>query len=137
MGVKRRRQGQAYAEFLLVLPLLLLLLASVIGFGQAFYAKLATQAAAWSAARHAVATVNSGRGAAQAFQAPRYALAGFGLNPATAHVQVWGSWGRGTDVRARICYPIPQPPVPFGELLLPTEVCSEMTMPVYRWKARW
>ena len=41
---RRRVRGQAYVEFLLVLPLLLLLVAGVIGFGQSFYAKLATQA---------------------------------------------------------------------------------------------
>ena len=133
----KRQEGQAYVEFVMVLPLLLLLVAGVIAFGQGFYAKLATQAAAWSGARHAVATVNSGRGSQQAYQAPRHALAGFGLNPATARVQVWGSWNRGDDVRVQVCYPVPHPPVPYGDLLLPTEVCSQMVMPTYRWKARW
>ncbi len=133
----RKQQGQAYVEFVMVLPLLLLLVAGVIAFGQAFYAKLATQAAAWSGARHAVATVNSGRGSWQAHQAPRHALAGFGLNPETARVQVWGSWNRGDDVRVQVCYPVPRPPVPYGDLLVPTEVCSQLVMPTYRWKARW
>jgi Flp pilus assembly protein TadG len=136
VSIKGQR-GQAYVEFLMVLPLLLLLVAGVIAFGQAFYAKLATQAAAWSGARHAIATVNSSRGAWQAYQAPRYALAGFGLNPSTAQVQVYGAWGRANDVRVQVCYPVPRPPVPFGDMLVPTEVCSQMTMPVYRWKSRW
>jgi len=132
-----RQRGQAYVEFVMVLPLLLLLVAGVIAFGQAFYVKLATQAAAWSGARHAVATVNSSRGTWQAFQAPRYALAGFGLNPNTAQVRVFGDWGRANDVRVQVCYPVPRPPVPYGDMLLPTDICSEMAMPVYRWKSRW
>ncbi len=136
-GRQHRQRGQAYVEFALVLPLLLLLIAGTIAFGQAFYAKLATQAAAWSAARHAVATVNAERGAWQAFNAPRYALAGFGLNPATAEVRVYGAWGRGTDVQVQVCYPVPRPPVPFADRLAPGKVCSRMVMPTARWKARW
>lgn len=137
MARLREQRGQAYVEFVMVLPLLLLLVAGVIAFGQAFYAKLATQAAAWSGTRHAIATVNSARGARQAYQAPRHTLAGFGLNPNTAQVRVYGAWGRADDVQVRVCYPIPRPPVPFGDLLVPTKVCSRMTMPVYRWKSRW
>ena len=136
--MSKRKRGQAYLEFILVLPLLLLLAAGVIAFGQAFYAKLATQSAAWSGARHAVATLNAGRGAVQAYNAPRYALSGFGLNPETAQVTVYaGTWGRATDVQVRVCYPVPQPPVPFGDLLVPTQVCSQAIIPTYRWKSRW
>ena len=131
------QRGQAYVEFLLVLPLLLLLVAGVIVFGQALYAKLATQAAAWSGTRHAIATVNAQRGTWQAFQAPRHTLSGFGLNPDTAQVRVFSAWGRANDVQVQVCYPIPRPPVPFAEALVPTEVCSQTTMPVYRWKSRW
>jgi len=135
---RRRVRGQAYVEFLLVLPLLLLLVAGVIGFGQSFYAKLATQAAAWSATRHAVATLNPERGIGQAYLATRHTLSGFGLNPNTAQVQVYaGAWGRATDVQVQVCYPVPRPPVPFGELLLDTRVCSRQIMPTYRWKSRW
>lgn len=135
---RRVRRGQAYVEFVLVLPLLLLLVAGVIAYGQAFYAKLATQAAAWSGARHAVATLNEDRGPAQARLGVRYALSGFGLNPDTAQVQVfYGAWGRATDVRVQVCYPVPQPPVPYGDRLIPTRVCSQQIMPTYRWKSRW
>lgn len=138
-GAGRRRQGQAYTEFVIILPLLLLLIAGIIAFGQAIYVKLATEAAAWAAARHAAASLNPDRGPAQAFTASRYALQGFGLNPDSAHVQVaaWGGWGRGRQIAVQVCYDVPPPPVPYGEYLLPSRICSRQTMAIYRWKSRW
>ncbi len=135
----RKRKGQAYTEFIIVLPLFLIIIAGVIGFGQSLYVKLATEAAAWSATRHAVATLNRDRGISQAILGSRYTLSGFGLNPDSARVQVtmWGGWGRGTQVRTQVCYNVPSPPVPMGEVLSPQEVCSQQTMPVYRWKSQW
>jgi Flp pilus assembly protein TadG len=132
-------RGQAYVEFVLVLPLFLIVIAGVVGFGQLLYTKLALEAAAWSGARHAVATLDQARGVNQAYQGARYALDGFGLNPdhAAAQVSVWGAWGRGTQVRARVCYAVPAPPVPFGQILAPQQVCASQTLPVYRWKSKW
>ncbi len=136
--LRKRRPGQGYVEFIIVLPLLLLLVAGVIAFGQAFYVKLATQAAAWSGARHAIATVNGQRGVWQGYTAPRYTLAGFGVNPDTAQVTVAADvWGRGTNVQVQVCYPVPAPPVPFGDRLIPTNICSKTLMPTYKWKAKW
>ncbi len=133
-----KQRGQAYVEFVLVLPLLLLFAAGVIAFGQGFYAKLATQAAAWSSTRHAIATLNGDRGPNQAFNAARYTLSGFGLNPDTAQVRLHAAtWNRATNVRVQVCYPVPRPPVPYSDLLLPTRVCSQEEMPTYRWKSRW
>ena len=135
----RRRSGQAYTEFIIVLPLLLLLVAGSIGFGQLLYVRLAMEAAAWSGARHASATLNEARSANQAYQAVRYTLQGFGLVPdkARAHVTTWGQWGRGTEIQVRVCYEVPPPPVPLGETFAPTTVCARQTMPVSRWKSRW
>ena len=134
-----REKGQAYVEFIIVLPLLLLIIAGIIGFGQLLYTKLAMEAAAWSAARHAVATLNVERGVGQAYQAARYTLQGFGLDPdrAQADVTVWGQWGRGTQVQVRVCYQVPSPPVPLGGAIAPTMMCAQQTMPVYRWKSKW
>ncbi len=135
----KRLIGQAYVEFVLVLPLFLIVIAGIIGFGQALYTKLAMEAAAWSGARHAVATLNQSRGLNQAYLGARYALAGFALNPDSARAQVtmWGQWGRGTQIRVRVCYNVPSPPVPFGETLAPQQVCAAQTMPVYKWKSKW
>jgi Flp pilus assembly protein TadG len=134
-----KRKGQAYVEFIIVLPLLLIIIAGVIGYGQALYTKLAMEAAAWSACRHAIATLDASRGLDQAFRATRHTLMGFGLNPDSAqvHVSMWGEWDRGTRVQAQVCYDVPSPPVPLGEVLVPQLICARQTMPVYKWKSRW
>lgn len=134
-----RRKGQAYVEFILVLPLMLLIIAGIIAFGQGLYVKLATQAAAWAAARHAVATLNPARGPQQAFLGARYALAGFALDPNDARVEVAteAGWNRGVRAAVRVCYDVPPPPIPYGGIFRPLRICSEQTMPIYRWKSRW
>jgi Flp pilus assembly protein TadG len=136
---KRGKSGQAYVETLLVLPLLLFIAAGVVWFGQVIYTKLALEGAAWSGARHAVATLDPQRGSSQAFLATRYGLDGFGLNPesAQASMTVWGRWGRGTQVRSTVCYNVPPPPVPFGDMFAGRRICAQQTMAVYRWKSDW
>lgn len=131
--------GQAYVEFVIVLPLFLILIAGVVGFGQSLYTKLALEGAVWAGARHGVATLNPTRGTQQAYLGARYTLSGFGLNPDRAQVQalVWGQWGRGTQIQVRACYPVPSPPVPMGRVLAPNRLCAAQTMPVYQWKSRW
>jgi len=132
-------KGQSYVETLLVLPILLLLITGIIWFGQLAYAKLATEAAAWSGARHAISTLDPWRGPAQAFTAARYTLSGFGLNPDSARLRLtmFGYWRRGTMVRMEVCYDVPPPPLPYAEVFVPSTICSRQTMPIYRWKSRW
>jgi hypothetical protein len=132
-------RGAAATEFVLILPILLIIIAGIMGFGQLLYAKLAMEGAAWSGARHAVATLDRTRGLTQAYLGARYALDGFGLNPdkAQAAVTVWGQWGRGVQTRARVCYTVQSPPVPFGDLFAPQQICGTQTLPVYRWKSKW
>ncbi len=135
----RPRSGQAYVEFVLVIPLFLIIIAGITGYGQALYTRLAVDAAAWSACRHAVASLDESRATNQAFLAARYTLGGFGLNPDSAQVQVthWGAWQRGTQVRAQVCYSVPAPPVPMGNLFSPTQVCARQLMPVNQFKSKW
>ncbi len=132
-------RGAAATEFVLILPILLLIIAGIMGFGQLLYTKLALEGAAWSGARHAVATLNRNRGIQQAYLGARYALEGFGLkaDKAQANVTVWGQWGRGVQTRARVCYTVPSPPVPFGEVFAPQQICAAQTLPVYKWKSKW
>jgi hypothetical protein len=131
--------GQAYIEFLLVLPLFLTIIAGVIGFGQAMYVKLATEASAWSGTRHGTATLNYYRGVWQSMIGARYTLHGFALNPESAHVTVhhWGGWDRGADIRTEVCYNVPPPPVPYGDVMFPQRICSEQVMPIEYWQSRW
>jgi len=134
-----RTQGQAYIEFIIVLPLFLIIIAGVIGFGQMLYARLAMEAAVWSGARHAVATLDQDRGVTQAYLAQRYTLSGFGLDPdhAQSQVVVWGEWGRGAQIRVRACYDVPAPPVPLGDVLEGQRICASEVLPVYKWKSAW
>lgn len=136
---RAREKGQAYVEFIIVLPLLLLLIAGSMAFGQMLYVRLAMEAAAWSGCRHAVATLNEGRGINQAYQAVRYTVSGFGLVPddARAFVTRWGQWGRNTQVRVRVCYDVPPPPVPLGDTFVPSRMCAVQIMPVHKWQSRW
>lgn len=133
------QSGQAYVEFILVLPILLLIVVGVLGFGQQLYTKLAMEAAAWSSTRHAVSTLDADRGIDQAFLATRYTLEGFGLDPDSAQSQIiiWGDWGRATPIRSVVCYEVPAPPVPMGEYIAPQRICAQQTMPTYKWKSRW
>ncbi len=133
------RSGQAYIEFIIVLPIFLIIIAGVIGFGRIMYAKLATQAAAWSACRHAIATLDEGRGTHQAMLAARYTLDGFSLDADAAQVQVthWGAWQRGTQVRVQVCYGVPPAPIPMGDAVMPQRICSFQLMPVYQLKSEW
>ncbi len=131
--------GQAYIEFIIVLPIFLIIIAGVIGFGRIMYAKLATQAAAWSACRHAIATLDEERGTLQAMVAARYTLDGFSLDANAASVQVthWGAWQRGTQVRVRVCYGVPPALIPMGDAVIPQLICSQQLMPVYQLKSYW
>ncbi len=131
--------GAAATEFVLILPILLLIIAGIMGFGQLLYTKLALEGAAWAGARHAVATLNQNRGLTQAYLGARYALDGFGLNPnqAQAEATVWGQWGRGVQTRMRVCYSVSSPPVPLGDLFTPRQICAAESLPVYQWKSKW
>ena len=62
---RRKKNGQAYVEFLLVLPLFLIIIVGMVAFGQLLYTKLAVEAAAWASARQAISTLNQGRGLGQ------------------------------------------------------------------------
>ena len=135
----RGQRGQSYVEFILVLPLLLLLVAGSVSFGHYLYAQLAVEAACWSGARHAVATLSQERGLQQGYDAVRYTLQGFGVDPAKsrANIRVWGSWGRGRQLSTTVCVDIEPPPIPFAEMFVEKEMCATQTMAVYKWKSEW
>ncbi len=132
------QRGQAYVEFIIVLPLFLIVIAGVIGFGRLMYAKLATQAAAWSACRHAAATLNEERGIEQATLATRYTLAGFSVDPNAARLSIshYG-WGRGRQVAVQICYNVPPAPIPMGDAIAPQQICSYQAMLIEPWQSQW
>lgn len=50
--LKKREEGQALVEFVLVLPILLILLLGIVAFGQIYFSYLLTQSASRDAARY-------------------------------------------------------------------------------------
>lgn len=138
-GKGKGERGQAYVEFLIVLPIFLIFIAGVIGFGRLMYTKLATQAAAYSATRHAVATLDRDRGLSQAYQSVDWTLNGFMLDASAANTEVsyWGGWSRGQQVQVSVCYGVPPAPIPMGDAISPSEICSYQSMIVEPWQSRW
>lgn len=99
----RDQHGQAYIEFILVLPLILLTIAALIFSGRVLYVKIALDMATYDACRAAVEAMRGGDGLAQGQAAGQNTLRGFSLNAAAAHVSIapQGAWQRGTRVRCQ------------------------------------
>lgn len=99
----RDQHGQAYIEFILVLPLILLTIAALIFFGRVLYVKIALDMASYDACRAAVEAMQGGDGLAQGQSAGQNTLRGFNLNAAAAHVSIapQGAWQRGTRVQCQ------------------------------------
>ena len=98
-------RAQAYIEFLMLLPVALLLIAGVIFFGRVLYTQIALDNAAYDGLRAGIASLNSGRESYQATQAARWTLAGYHLDPQPAQVQIGGYLGgRGNLLSVRVGY---------------------------------
>lgn len=137
----RDNRGQAYIEFLLLLPVALLLIAGVIFFGRVLYTQIALDNAAYDGVRAGIASLNSGREWQQAELAARWTLAGYHLDPHDARVQVGGfPGGRGNLLSCRVDYT-----VYVGDILFVDRFFPEAGMPlsstasgqIERYKSRW
>ena len=121
-------QGQAYVEFLLVLPLFVVLIVGTTYLGRAWYAKVAAEMAAYDGARTAIEAMGETRGAWQGIIAARQTLAGFYLDPAHADVRVVpvNVWGRGQAVRCDVRYRVDLSGVPWIDW-----ISADPTLPVW------
>ena len=110
-------QGQGYVEFLLVMPLFVVLIIGATYFGRAWYAKIAAEVAAYDGTRTAIEAMGETRGVWQGIIAARQTLAGFYLDPAHADVRVMPMdvWGRGQAVRCDVRYRVDLSGVPLIE----------------------
>jgi hypothetical protein len=110
-------QGQGYIEFLLVMPLFVVLIIGATYFGRAWYAKIAAEVAAYDGTRTAVEAMGEPQGVWQGIIAARQTLAGFYLDPAHADVRVVpvDVWGRGQAVRCDVRYRVDLSGVPLIE----------------------
>lgn len=97
------QRGQAYIEFILILPLILLAIAALIFFGRVLYVKIALDMATYDACRAAVESMQGADGLAQGQTAGQNTLRGFNLDAAAAHVSIapQGAWQRGTRVQCQ------------------------------------
>ena len=111
----RKKRGQAYVEFIMVLPILLILVAAVIFFGRILYLKIALDMASYDGVRAAVEALDEQAGISQGVAAAYNTLTGFHINPAGAGIEVVpvGAWTRGTRVYCRISYELNVSDIPF------------------------
>ena len=125
-GIKE--EGQAYIEFLLVMPLYIVLIVGATYFGRAWYAKIAAEVAAYDGTRTAIEAMGEPQGVWQGLVAARQTLAGFYLDPAHADVRVVpvDVWGRGQAVRCDVRYRVDLSGVPLIEL-----IGADPTLPVW------
>ena len=101
----RGERGQAYLEFIILLPVVLLLIAGVIFFGRVLYVQIALDNAAYDGMRAGIASLNTGRELQQANAATRETLAGYYLDPYAARIAVGGfTGGRGNRLWCQVAF---------------------------------
>jgi Flp pilus assembly protein TadG len=134
-------RGQAALEMLIALPLLLLVLAAVLGFGRVLFVGMAVDQAAFSGGRFAAESLNPQQAAYQAYRAGAWNLTESGLD---ASQMVWRlsapTWQRGGTVTNQVAVAvnvadIPLAPLIFGAGRVP--VAQAATFRIERWKSRW
>ena len=121
-------QGQGYVEFLLVMPLFVVLIIGATYFGRAWYAKIAAEVAAYDGTRTAIEAMGEPQGVWQGIIAARQTLAGFYLDPTHADVRVVpvDVWGRGQAVRCDVRYRVDLSGVPLIEW-----IGADPTLPIW------
>ncbi len=134
--------GQAYVEFLIVLPLLLIVIAGILYFGRVLYASIAADMASYDCARTAAEALKAGHGVNQGESAAKNTLRGFDMNPGGARVQVSApsGWKRGGQIRCSVAYGISLGGLPFVQLLgVPAVFPARSTTyeRVEQYKSRW
>ena len=134
-------RGQAALEMLIALPLLMLILAAVLGFGRVLFVGMAVDQAAFAGGRFAAASLNPHQAAYQAYRASAWNLSDSGLD---ATQMAWGlsagGWQRGGTVTNRVGVAvnvgdIPLAPVLFGGARV--QIRQAATFRIERWKSRW
>jgi len=119
-----KEQGQALIEMLIALPLLLLILASVIGFGRVLFVALAVDQAAY-----------------QAYRATAMNLTANGLDAAPMAWQLDAAgWQRGGTVTNYAGVAVPVNDIPLAPLLFGGDrvtLWQGATFRIERWKSRW
>jgi len=134
--------GQAYIEFLIILPILLVFIAAILYFGRVLYAAIAADVASYDCVRTAAEALRQENGVEQGITAAYNTMRGFWLDGSGVRVQVWapGGWERGNEVRCRVTYGISLRGVPLVQLLgFPHTfpVRSTARLRIEEYKSRW
>ena len=135
-------RGQAYAELVIVLPLILLLVSGSLFFGRALYVALAVDAASFDGARAAVETLTRSRGAWQGDLAARATLSGYYLDAGAASIQVvpMQQTDRGTLVCSLVTYDVNVSDIPLVNWFFGgpgVRLSSQTFLSVDYYKSRW
>jgi Flp pilus assembly protein TadG len=116
------------------------MIAMMLYFGRALYAKAAVEDTASVGARWAATSLSGEQGCRQSRQALTTVLQGYYLNPAGAHVTVRpvGAWGRGARAEVLVTYNVSQRGVPIlGPLLGDSIVRSHYLVPIDAFNSRY
>ena len=133
--------GQALIEMLIALPVLLLILAAVLGFGRVLFVGLAVDQAAFTGGRYAAESLNPYQAAYQAYRASAMNLTANGLDASQMAWQLDAAgWQRGGAVTNRVGVAVPVGDIPLAPLLFGSDrvtLWQGATFRVERWKSRW
>ena len=140
-SLPQHEQGQALIEMLVALPVLLLILAAVIGFGRVLFVALAIDQAAFAGGRYAAESLSPYQAAYQAYRATALNLSDNSLD---ATQMAWqldaGGWQRGGTVTNYVGVAVPVGDIPLASLLFGSDrvpLWQSATFRIERWKSRW
>jgi hypothetical protein len=142
-GIRRwreleRGEDEAFEFTTVIVPLVIMIM--LIAFATLARSK---QMPAWSAAsecaRSAIASLDPDTGRRQGVEAAEGMLAGNYVDPATAQIEVTGTWEPDTPVTCSVSYPIDVSGIPgFAELTGGAiHIQSEVTLRAEPYKSRW
>ena len=142
---RQKQGGQAYAEFLIILPVVLLFIGAVLYFGRVLYVHIAVNTAAYDCARTAAEAMQPGgrQGVQQGVTAALNTLEGFYVDRrgASAAVSFPDQWGRGRQIECQVAYRMSLKGMPFVYTLpnAPQQltVRSSARLRVEEYKSEW
>jgi hypothetical protein len=126
---------------LIALPVLLLILAAVLGFGRVLFVALAVDQAAFTGGRFAAESLNPHQAAYQAYRTSAWNLGAAGLDPAQMAWGLYaGDWQRGGAVANQVGVAVRVDDIPLAPLLFGGDhvpLRQVATFRTERWKSRW
>jgi hypothetical protein len=134
----RSERGDALLEFVVILPLSGLLIATIALFGPYIHIHVATNMAAYDCAISAVQSLDKSQGYMQGLVAAQASFEAFRLPWGRTEVSVKGNWSREGQVMCSVSYHVPLGNLPFAKVTnAPAVVTHEVALPVQAYKSEW